>query len=138
MSQGLDPGGNGLLVTVGGWVVAILIALFTFIAQWRRGGVDETAVVLGKWKELVETHESQITSLRQRINELEDKVTELEERGRQRESSIHELQSENRALRKQLEGERRQRQQQAVSFKEQLRLLGHNNVNGERDEPTRK
>lgn len=138
MSQSIGPGGHGLLVTVGGWVVAILIALFTFIAQWRRGGVDETAVVLGKWKELVEAHESQITSLRTRINELEAKVRDLEEHGRDREARIDELEAKNRRLTKTLEGERRQMQQQSESFKAQLQRLGHNNVEGERDEPTRK
>ena len=80
-----------------GWVIAGATALFTIIAQWRKSKVDESALVLGKWKELVEAHESAIKRLnedaerdrkraadeahvlRRRISELELQVRELRE-----------------------------------------------------------
>jgi septal ring factor EnvC (AmiA/AmiB activator) len=110
----------GFLVTVGGWVVAILVAMFTFIAQWRKGGVEETALVLGKWKELVEAHERELGGLRDEIKNLQARVAELEEVAEGRGDRIRELETE-------LEGERNQRRQQARSFAEQLKRLGHNN-----------
>jgi hypothetical protein len=48
----------------GGWGVAIILGLFTLFTQLRKGKVDESALVLGKWKELVETHEAAIAALR--------------------------------------------------------------------------
>lgn len=118
MAQGLDSG-NSVLVTVGGWFVALVVALFTFVAQWRKGGVDETAVVLGKWKELVETHERQLSSLHQEIADLRGRVKALEEVIDDKDRIITQLRND-------ITGAERQLKQQGESFAEQLRRLGHN------------
>lgn len=133
MAQELGPSG-GLFAAIGGWVVALLIALFTFIAQWRKGGVDETAVVLGKWKELVEAHQTQLASLKDEIVELRARVADLEDSNEQLEKTakklakdVEERDARIAKLERDLEGEKRNLQQQANSFAEQLKRLGHNN-----------
>lgn len=115
------PGSQGLLITVGGWAVAIIIALITLVAQIRKGGADETAVVLTKWKELVDAHEKQIEGLRGEMDSMRGRIRELEE-------MVERQTDEIKDLTKQLEGERRQAQQQAKSFRNQLRALGKNDV----------
>lgn len=118
--------GQSLLVAVGGWAVAILIALFTFIVQFRKGGVDETAMVLDKWKELVAAHEAQINGMRAELEAMRRRINELEE-------VVERQNAEIVSLNKQLEGERRQSQQQSRSFREQLRRLGKNDLPPEND-----
>lgn len=117
-----------MLVTVAGWIVAILIAMFTFIAQMRKGGADETAVVLTKWKELVEAHEGQIEGMKEELLSMRLRIRELEATVETQNKMISDLTA-------QLEGERRQSQQQARSFRNQLRQLGKNDVPEERDGP---
>lgn len=132
VAQGLGDNA-GILVTVGGWLVAILVAIFTFIAQWRKGGVEETAMVLGKWKELVEAHEHQIEGLHGQIKTLTEKVVALESAAadlrktasgleRVAEDRLHRIEH----LERELEGAKRNLKQQAESFAEQLKRLGHN------------
>lgn len=119
-------GPASLFIALGGWAVAIVIGLFTFIAQMRRGGVEETAVVLGKWKELVEAHEKQIEGLNGEISRLKQRVAELEELAERQIETIKQLSAD-------LEGERRQAQQQARSFRRQLEQLGINENLEKRD-----
>jgi septal ring factor EnvC (AmiA/AmiB activator) len=116
---------QGILITVGGWAVAIVIALITFVAQIRKGGADETAVVLTKWKELVDAHEKQIEGLRGEMEAMRRRIHELEDTVEAQAKTIRDLTST-------LEGERRQAQQQAKSFRNQLRALGKNDVPEER------
>lgn len=122
----MTTSGQGMLVAVGGWAVAIIIALFTFIAQMRKGGTDETAMVLAKWKELVEAHESQINGMRAELDNMRRRIHELE-------GVVAQQNNEIILLTQQLEGERRQSQQQALSFRNQLRELGKNDVPEERN-----
>lgn len=125
MAQGLGDNA-GILVTVGGWLVAILVAIFTFIAQWRKGGVEETAVVLTKWKELVEAHESQIRGLHGEITELRALAKERMERIEALERERADDRKRIEALEKELKGTKDNLKQQAASFAEQLKRLGHN------------
>lgn len=122
---------QGVVATFGGWAVAIIIALFTFMAQWRKGGAEETAVVLTKWKELVDAHEKQISGLRKEIDIMRQRIHELE-------IVVEEQRKEITQLTQTLEGERRQAAQQAKSFRRQLRDLGKNDVPRERDDGTAK
>lgn len=128
MAQDLTTGPDAsVLIAVGGWLVAIIIAMFTFIANLRRGGAEETAIVLTKWKELVEAHEKQIKVLKDEIAVLRSRVTELEELAETQKQVIEKLE-------KDLDGERRNAAQQARSFRAQLKRLGHNNEGGVLDE----
>lgn len=129
MAQELATDNTGLIVAIGGWLVAIVIAMLTFVAQWRKGGADETAVVLTKWKELVETHERQITVLKDEISSLRGRVEELETLAHDQRLIIERLERE-------LAGERRNSAQQARSFKAQLKRLGHNDERGVLDDET--
>lgn len=100
--------------TVGGWlgwVIAAATALFTIIAQWRKSRVDESALVLGKWKELVEAHESAIRRLnedaerdRKRAAEeahaLRRRIAELEEQGKEKDGRIKALETELEGLKR--------------------------------------
>lgn len=67
-----------------GWALSAILGLFAVITQLRKAKVDESALVLGKWKELVETHEAAIS----RIND---------EFGRYREQANSELDRLKRA-----------------------------------------
>jgi hypothetical protein len=67
----------------GGWIVSGLTILGTFIYNSRRVEVDESAMVLGKWKELVEAHQSQIGSLKAEIAELRERLMKTEARIRE-------------------------------------------------------
>lgn len=66
MAKGLERMGEiNPLVAFGGFLVGVLGAVLTWLAARSRAQVDESALVLGKWKELVETHEKAIASLRE-------------------------------------------------------------------------
>jgi predicted RNase H-like nuclease (RuvC/YqgF family) len=69
-----------MIVTFGGWALALLVALVGAAVQWRKGSVDESALVLGKWKELVDTHQRQIGQLQSRIDALTTENTDLRAR----------------------------------------------------------
>lgn len=47
-----------------GYAVGALAVLFSFWQNWRKTDVDESALILGKWKELVDTHKQDITDLK--------------------------------------------------------------------------
>lgn len=81
------------IVTFGGWIVALLVAVGTAAVQWRKGNIDESAMILGKWKELVDAHQSQITTLTGQIAELTERLAVAERR-------IRELEEENAGLKR--------------------------------------
>ena len=95
---------NDLFVTFGGWVLALLVALVSAVVQWRKGSVDESALVLGKWKELVDAHQSQIEILNAEIKSLRERLTasekEFAEYRRATDKRIQELVDENAGLRR--------------------------------------
>lgn len=80
-----------------GYLFGLAMLLFPFLVSWRKGKVDESAVILGKWKELVSAHEEQIRrlyddfksyresaareidDLRNRVRAAEKRILELEQ-----------------------------------------------------------
>lgn len=84
-------------VTAGSLLAALLTIVFTALANRRKSEIDESTLVLGKWKELVEAHESRLKrmnedfeayrinsreereALKARVAELEHKVKSLED-----------------------------------------------------------
>lgn len=83
-----------MIVTFGGWALALLVALVGAAVQWRKGSVDESALVLGKWKELVDTHQKQIGLMQGRIDTLTSENTDLRARLDKAEKRIREQDEE--------------------------------------------
>lgn len=88
------------VISAGGWIVALATVLISAVVQWRKGSVDETGMVLGKWKELVDAHQSQISTLHQRIEQLLRENMEFRDRLDAAEKRIRELEQENTGLRR--------------------------------------
>lgn len=89
---------------VSGWVVAIVAPLLVFLATNRKTDVDESAMILGKWKELVEAHEKAIAAVREefatyRKSALEE-IADLRTRLSAAERRIGELETENAGLKR--------------------------------------
>lgn len=88
----------------GGWAASGLIALGAWWNARRKTDVDESALVLGKWKELVEQHQSSIAAIRDEfatykqtaIAELKD----MRDRLSLAEGRIRELETENAGLKR--------------------------------------
>lgn len=85
-------------------MLALLVALVSAVVQWRKGSVDESALVLGKWKELVDAHQSQIEILNSEIKSLRQRLTDAEKEfadyRRATDKRIQELVDENAGLRR--------------------------------------
>lgn len=47
-----------------GYVTTLLVAVGAYLQNRRKGDIDESALVLGKWKELVEQHQSDIRAIK--------------------------------------------------------------------------
>lgn len=77
----------------GGWLVGLLTVLGTIFYNSRKVQVDESALVLGKWKDLVEAHQSQISTLNAELTALRERLLKAEER-------IRQLEDENAGLRR--------------------------------------
>lgn len=78
-----------------GYLIAIVTVVITFLVNWRKGRVDESALILGKWKDLVDAHEAQI----KRLNEdFDAHREEARAEGRRRDERIALLERENGAL----------------------------------------
>ncbi len=48
-----------------GYATTALVGLGAYLQSRRKGDIDESAIVLGKWKELVEQHQSDIKVLKE-------------------------------------------------------------------------
>ncbi len=96
-----------------GWVTSSLLGLFVAWTQFRKGRVDESAVVLAEWKKLIDAHQSQIKSL-------VDEVADLRRRLGVTEGRVTVLEDENRSLRIENDGLRRQVAQRSQSEVEVL------------------
>lgn len=88
-----------------GYAIAALTILVSWLTNRRKSDVDESALVLAKWKELVEQHErtlatlnSDINSLRLRLDTAERTISELQEQSRKERARIAELEEENKGL----------------------------------------
>lgn len=96
--------------TPAGWLGYALAAI-TIIVAWfrdrRKADVDESTLILGKWKELVEQHEKtlaalngEIAGLRDRLNAAEGRIRDLEEERRGDRRRIADLENENAGLKR--------------------------------------
>jgi hypothetical protein len=96
---------------ISGWIAAAVGPLLVWASTNRKTDVDESAVILGKWKELVEAHEAAIKRLtedfdRERKRWTEDiirmtaRIVELETEGRQKDVRIKGLEDEVSGLRR--------------------------------------
>lgn len=87
-----------------GYVVGIGGPLGMYITSRRKTDVDESAMILGKWKELVEAHEKAIQAVREefavyRKSALEE-IADLRTRLVAAEREIIELKAENAGLKR--------------------------------------
>lgn len=94
-----------------GYVVAALTIIVTWFQSKRKGDIDESALILGKWKELVEQHQSDIRGIREEftayktsaleeISALRTRVREAEDRSLALEKRVSELETENAGLKR--------------------------------------
>lgn len=101
--------------TWGAVILAIIGPVLTWLVARRKVSVDESALVLGKWKELVEAHQGQIKSLNEEIATLRDRLavnekafteyreandSEKREYRRATEKRIRDLEEENAGLKR--------------------------------------
>lgn len=88
----------------GGWVIGALTLFVTFLANRQKGQIDESALVLGKWKELVDQHQAAIKDIRSEFAEYKKtalfELAELRERLAEAEQRIRELETENAGLKR--------------------------------------
>lgn len=88
----------------GGWVIGVLTLAVTFLANRRKGQIDESALVLGKWKELVDQHQLAIKDIREEFADYKRtamaEIAELRERLGKAEHRIVELELENAGLKR--------------------------------------
>lgn len=89
---------------VSGWVMAIVAPLLVFWATNRKTDVDESAMILGKWKELVEAHENAIKAVREEFSAYRTtaiaEIADLRTRLVSAERRITELETENAGLKR--------------------------------------
>jgi len=83
-----------------GWIVAALVAVFTFVSNMRKTDVDQSAIILGKWKELVEQHEKTLATLNREIDSLRERLVAAESGLVAANKRITELETENAALKR--------------------------------------
>lgn len=85
-----------------GFVIALGGIVFPFAVAWRRGKVDESAAILGRWKEMVDQHAEDIKALRDELRiERNDNAILREELSEAR-RKIVELEDQVTGLRRQL------------------------------------
>lgn len=87
-----------------GYVVAFLTLAFAYIRDRRKGDVDESTLILGKWKELVEQHQSDIKMLKDEFAVYKQtaiaEIADLRTRLIHAEKRITELEAENAGLKR--------------------------------------
>lgn len=102
MSDAVDAVGGWGAVT--GWIAAIIGPITVWLATNRKTDVDESAVILGKWKELVEAHEKAIASVREEFSTYRasaiQEIADLRKRLVAAENEIAELKTENAGLKR--------------------------------------
>jgi DNA repair exonuclease SbcCD ATPase subunit len=87
-----------------GYGLAAITAVGGVILNRRKHDIDESALVLGKWKELVDQHQSAIKELREEFasykSEAVKEIADLRQRLRAAENRISELEAENAGLKR--------------------------------------
>lgn len=86
--------------TITGWVAAVVGPYLVYRATSRKTDIDESAIVLGKWKELVDAHERSLASLNREIDSLRDRLVTAEKRISDQDGEIAALREENAGLRR--------------------------------------
>ncbi len=114
------------------------IAAFTAVGAWwfnrRKTDIDESALVLGKWKELVDTHEARLRDMDStfseyrrsttlEINGLRERITTLEANAKTDAAIIREQQKEIEQERREKAGLQRQLSQISQSTAVQISRL---------------
>lgn len=93
-----------LISQYGGWLAGFIAVIGTIIYNRRKVQIDESALVLGKWKELVEAHQTQISTMNAELESLRKRVREIDnafsEYRRVTEKRIADLESENAGLKR--------------------------------------
>lgn len=113
------------LATWGGWVIGALTLLVTFLANRSKGRIDESALVLGEWKKLLDAHKERIDALDERIKSLEAENKVLRGRVLALEKELHEVKGEKERVTEENAGLRRQLGQMAQSGLVHLETQGN-------------
>ena len=50
-----------------GYLFGLAMLLFPFLVNWKKGKVDESAMILGRWKDMVDQHAEDIKELRDEL-----------------------------------------------------------------------
>lgn len=96
---------------VSGWAVGLVAPILVYLATRRKSDIDESQVILGKWKELVEAHEASIKRLNEDFDRerrrsasendrLMARVSELETKVSDQATEIEALKAENAGLKR--------------------------------------
>ena len=90
---------------LGGAFVGLTSLAFTWHKAWKKSDVDESAMVLTAWKNLMENQErhvkelvGEIANLRKRLVSAENRITELESERLEDRKRISDLVTENAGL----------------------------------------
>lgn len=98
-------------------IVAVLGWLFGSYQHRSKAKVDESSLILGKWKELVDTHQEDIKYLKEEFaayrKRADDEIDALRKR-------LKDVEDEFAAFRKESDKRVRERDQEIVSLKRQL------------------
>lgn len=104
MATGLSMG--SIPTTAYGWIAFVLLGIGTFFLNFRKGKVDESALVLGEWRKLYEAHEKRIEAYEGRIAALTDEFDRHREEARLEAARLNErvgqLEQENSALKQRI------------------------------------
>jgi len=71
--------------SLGGWIgtlTAFILGFLMWTTHRKKGQIDESALVLGEWKKLIEVHQTQIADLTTRLIKAEERIAVLEEENR--------------------------------------------------------
>jgi cell shape-determining protein MreC len=104
MGKELIPVDSSITTGLIGFIGGTITVLFGFWTQRRKSDIDESALVLGKWKELVDQHQQAIKDIREEFSEYKRtalfEIAELRERLAEAENRIRELETENAGLKR--------------------------------------
>lgn len=96
-----------------GWIMAAAVAVGAWWNNRRKNDVDESALILGKWKDLVDTHEKRIKEIAdeflnykraatEELDSLRSRVRVLERKSMQDDETIRGLRADKEGLQRQL------------------------------------
>jgi septal ring factor EnvC (AmiA/AmiB activator) len=102
-----------------GWCTPLFIAVTAWFAGRRKNDIDESTVVLNQWKALLEAHKAQMSdqavSFEKKMQDAKDEIEKLGKKIIAHEERIEALEKENKVLREENEGYRRQMLQRSQS-----------------------